>query len=149
MPTHRADVPVRTGTPSQIAHPWRATLRTFIQTAVPALVGLVVFAPEILRIVLEQLVPAVEAQWPVLGGQLRAVLAAAAVLVAALAATCSRIMAIGGLEAWLKRWAPWIAALPVTELVPSPDAAPDRLTDEDVAAEHGDVETVPGHPLSP
>lgn len=138
-PTHRADVPVRTGTPSQVAHPWRATARTFVQTLVPAVIGLVVIAPEVLRILTEELVPAVEAVWPTVGAQLRLALAGAAVIVAALAAVATRLMALEGLEAWLKRWAPGLAALPAVEHHPAP--VPDRqvLTEEEIHAEHLDV----------
>ncbi|UVK62563.1 hypothetical protein SEA_TAYLORSIPHT_24 [Arthrobacter phage TaylorSipht] len=99
--------------PSQVAHPWRASLRTVWAVAVPAF-GLVLFAgPAVLHILAEELgtvVPEGVTAW---------LLAAAGVL-SALAGAVTRIMALPGVNAWLARFK--LDAGPPAALPPSPPA---------------------------
>lgn len=84
MGDHVADTPA---VPTQVAHPWRATLRTFWAVAVPA-VGLVLFVgPAVLNILAEEL----GAVFP--PGFIAWLLAAAGVL-SALASAVTRVMAL-------------------------------------------------------
>lgn len=80
-PDHRA------GVPTQVAHPWVTTARTVVQTAFPAVIGLVVVLP----LILEEIVAGMGEQLP---EQLRLWLLAAAAFVTALAGTLARIFAI-------------------------------------------------------
>ena len=74
-------------TPTQVAHPWKAALRTFLQVLVPAVLLVLAVGPEVLQILAEQLkghVPDGLLSW----------LFGAAGLLAALAGAAARIMAI-------------------------------------------------------
>lgn len=119
-PTHRADVPVRTGTPSQVAHPWRATVRTVLW----AVVAFAAMAPLIYQAATEQ-DPAAAAGW---AGTALAVLAGV-----------QRVMTLPAVDGFLRLYAPWLAALPAVEHHPTP--VPDRqvLTEEEIHAVHDDV----------
>jgi uncharacterized sodium:solute symporter family permease YidK len=73
--------------PSQVVHPWKATIRTFLAVLAPY-VGLVLaFGPEVIRIVAEELRGHVPDDF--LGGLL-----AVGLFLAAVAAAATRIMAI-------------------------------------------------------
>ena len=86
-----------TAVPSQVANPWRATLRTFLAVAVPA-VGLVLFVgPEVLHILADEL----GAVFP--PGFIAWLLGAAGVL-SALASAVTRIMALPRVNEWLGRF---------------------------------------------
>lgn len=78
-------------TPTQVRRPWRSTVRTVFQ----ALVGLCVIAPVV---VAETGLKADQLPW--LAGVL------------AVAAAVTRIMALPGVEAWLRRFLPFLAAAP-------------------------------------
>lgn len=75
--------------PTQTQHPWRATLRT----VVAGVLGLLSLLPVI-----------------VAAGHLEAVPGVAQAL--AVSAAVTRILAIPGVDAWLRRYLPWLAAQP-------------------------------------
>ena len=81
-------------TPTQVRRPWRSTARTVFQ----ALVGLCVLAPLIVGAT-----GLTVAQLPWLG------------VVLGVAAAVTRIMAIPGVETWLRTYLPFLAAAPKTE----------------------------------
>ncbi len=78
-----------TPTPTQVRHPWRAVART----AAAVLVALAVVAPEVLA-----------------GLHLDTTVVGAQVLV--VAGGITRVLALPGVEAFLGRWLPWLAASP-------------------------------------
>lgn len=75
--------------PTQTRHPWRATARTVLAAAV----GAASLLPTVVAVAHLDAVPAV--------GQAVAV-----------AGVMTRILAIPGVDAWLRRYAPWLAAAP-------------------------------------
>ncbi|UYL88312.1 membrane protein [Arthrobacter phage EvePickles] len=82
--------------PSQVVHPWKAAIRTFLQVLVPAVLLILTVGPEVLQIIAEQLkgqVPDGFIAW----------LLAAAGLLAAIAGAAARIMAIPQVNAALGR----------------------------------------------
>lgn len=82
-------------TPTQTRHPWRATLRT----VAAALVGAVSLVPTVAVTAGVDQVPAV-----------------AQVVVVAGAVT--RVLALPQVDAWLRRYAPWLASAPRGEVPP-------------------------------
>lgn len=85
-------------TPTQTAHPWRATLRTAVQVAVPAFLGLVIILPLILAELTEG---------PLAGylpPGLTASLIGAAAFITAASAAFARIAAIPGVVEWTRRY---------------------------------------------
>lgn len=84
-PDHRAEVP------TQVAHPGVTVARTVVQTALPALIGLVFILP----LILQEVVDGMGEQLP---EGLRLWLLAAAGFVTALAGTLARIFAIPGVN---------------------------------------------------
>lgn len=78
--------------PTQTRHPWRATLRTVVAGAV-ALVSLL---PTIAAV-----------------GHLGAVPGMAQAL--AVAGAVTRVLAIPGVDTWLRRYLPWLAAQPASD----------------------------------
>lgn len=76
-------------TPTQTRHPWRATLRT----AVAATVALATLAPEIAVTAHVDTVPAL-------------------VQVVGVCSAVTRVLALPRVDAWLRRYAPWLAASP-------------------------------------
>ena len=80
---------------TQGRHPWRATLRT----VVAALIALAVVLPQILT----------EAglHETAYGAQAIAVIA-----------TVTRVLAIPGVDEWLRQWLPWLASAPRSEVPP-------------------------------
>lgn len=89
-------------TTTQAAYPWRAMARTAVEVGIPAFVGLLVIAPQVIEAVLagmgEQLPPGLHA-W----------LAGAALTITAASATLARIAAIPGVIAWTRRFLPFLA----------------------------------------
>lgn len=81
---------------TQVAHPWKATLRTFIAVGIPTILGLLVVLPEVIQIVLDELGEAMP-------DGLRLWLAAAAGVIIALSTAATRIMAIPAVNAWLTK----------------------------------------------
>lgn len=81
--------------PTQVQQPGRAAARTFWQTFIPALIGLVLILPEVLDILAGELGEA-------LPPSVRAWLLGAAVVVSGIASAFSRIMAIPGVNRWLE-----------------------------------------------
>jgi mannitol-specific phosphotransferase system IIBC component len=87
---------------TQAINPGRATIRTAIQTAIPAFLGLLWLVPLIIQEVVEgfgQHLPDGFRLW----------LGAAAVVITAAAATLTRIMAIPGVIEWTRAYLPWLA----------------------------------------
>lgn len=84
-PDHRADVA------TQVAHPGITTARTVVQTAIPAVIGLVFILP----LILQEVVTGMGDQLP---EGLRLWLLGAAAFVTALAGTLARIFAIPGVN---------------------------------------------------
>lgn len=76
---------------SQVLHPWVTTARTVVQTAFPAVIGLVFILP----LILEEIVSGMGEQLP---DGLRVWLLGAAALVTAVAGTLARIFAIPGVN---------------------------------------------------
>lgn len=75
--------------PTQVRRPWRSTVRTTIAAAV----GLLPLLPEIAR------AAGIE-RWPYIAAAL------------AVTAAISRVLALPGVEAWLRQWIPALAADP-------------------------------------
>lgn len=84
-------------TPTQVRRPWRATLRTAVQAAIPALLVLGIVVPEVVDIILEEAGAAMPER-------LRVWLLLAAGAVTALSAALARIMAIPQVEQLLQRY---------------------------------------------
>lgn len=82
-----------TPTPTQVAHPWKATVRTAIQTFLAVAAVLVLVAPEVQAFV--------DQFWP--GSPVVAWIGAGAAFVAALAGLVTRIMAIPAVNDLLTR----------------------------------------------
>ena len=110
--------------PSQVANPWRAAWRTFVQVLLPAVVLILTVGPEVLRIVAEQLGGVVPDGW------ISWLLGAAGVL-AAVAGAVARIMALPGVNRWLSR-------LKLDAGAPSASAVIVSGPDGDVAARGSD-----------
>ena len=83
-------------TATQVRRPWRATVRTVVQTAIPTVIVLGLVVPQVVDIVLEET-----------GGTmpdgLRTVLLGASAVVVAAAGILTRVMAIPQVEAFLRR----------------------------------------------
>lgn len=79
--------------PTQVRHPWKATVRTAIQTFLSAATILVLVAPQVQEFV--------DQFWP--GSPVIAWIGTASVFVAALAALITRIMAIPAVDAALTK----------------------------------------------
>ena len=90
-------------TPStQAENPGRAALRTAVQTAIPAFVGLLLILPLIIQAIVEgfgQHLPASMYLW----------LTGAAAVITAASATLARVAAIPGVIAWTRQYLPWLA----------------------------------------
>ena len=84
---------------TQEVHPNKASLRTFIQTLIPALVTLVAVVPQIVEIILDEVGKANVA----LPGWLYVTLTGASVACAVVAAIVARVMAVPGVEDKLKK----------------------------------------------
>lgn len=83
---------------SQTEHPWRATLRTFVQALIPSLAGFVLVVPAIVSVVVDEFARAEV----VLPGWAYTGLVGLSVACALVAAIVARIMAIPGVEASLR-----------------------------------------------
>lgn len=77
--------------------------RTALAVGIPAAIALVAILPEVIQAVLAEMGESLPAG-------LRLWLAGTAALITALAATISRVMAIPGVDAWLRRWTPFGSA---------------------------------------
>ena len=97
-------------TPTQVSHPWRAALRTFLQAWLPALVLLVGILPEAVNIILEETAT-------FLPDSLRGVMLAISVGAAALSAIIARIMALQSVNRLLQTTPllAWLAPRPASE----------------------------------
>lgn len=82
-----------TSTPTQVAHPWKAALRTAVQTLLPLILGLMIAGPEIVEAFAD--VPTDGAAWATLGG--------VAVGLSAVAGALARVAAIPAVEKVLIR----------------------------------------------
>jgi len=72
---------------TQVQHPWKAAIRTFVQVAIPAVIALGIVVPQIVDIILEQF----GEQLP---PQFTGVMLAVSVGVAGVSAVVARIMAL-------------------------------------------------------
>lgn len=81
------------GTPTQVAHPWKASLRTAVQTFIPLALGVVMAGPEIVEAFAD--VPTEGAAWATAGG--------VAAALAAVAGGIARVAAIPAVERVLER----------------------------------------------
>jgi len=89
-------------TTTQVQFPNRAALRTAVQTAIPAFVGLLLILPPILQTIVDgfgQHLPAGLTLW----------LAGAAATITAASATIARISAIPGVIEWTRKYLPFLA----------------------------------------
>lgn len=86
-------------TPTQVQHPTKASVRTFIQTLIPSVVLFVVVVPPFVDIVLDEVGKA----GVTLPGWAYAALTGASVVCALVAAIVARVMAIPGVESGLER----------------------------------------------
>ena len=89
-------------TTTQAANPWRATIRTALQTGIPAFLGLLLILPPIIQEIVDgfgQHLPEGFRLW----------LAGAAAVITALSATIARVMAIPGVIEWTRAYLPWLA----------------------------------------
>lgn len=75
------------GTPTQVAHPWRATIRTVIQAAI----ALAALAPFLIDAI------GIDETLPIVAGIL------------AVAAAITRVAALPQVDAFLERFVPWLA----------------------------------------
>lgn len=87
---------------TQAANPNRAALRTALQTAVPAFLGLLILVPLIIQAIVDGFGQA-------LPDDLRLRLLGAAALITATAGVLARIMAIPGVIEWTRAYLPWLA----------------------------------------
>lgn len=85
---------IEPGTPTQVAHPGRTTVRSIVQTTLAVVVGIVVFGPPIIDAIL------VEDSLP---DGLRAALLAVSAVVVAVGGIATRIMAVPGVNDLLGR----------------------------------------------
>ena len=85
---------IEPGTPTQVAHPGRTTVRSVVQTTLAVVVGIVVFGPPIIDAIL------VEDSLP---DGLRAALLAVSAVVVAVGGIATRIMAIPGVNGLLQK----------------------------------------------
>lgn len=91
-------------TPTQVAHPWRATLRTILQALVAALVVLPLAVPVITDWIAENpgLLPT----------EVAAGVTAAGAAVVAIAGLVARLMAVPGVDEFLRTYIPVFASKP-------------------------------------
>lgn len=82
------------GTPTQVAHPGKAALRTMVQVAIPTLLFLLLVLPLVIEAVLAE---------PSLPDNLRAWLLGVSAAITAVAGIVARIMAIPALQPLLAR----------------------------------------------
>ena len=85
---------IATGTPTQLAHPGKATLRTAAAVIVAALIAVVGFGPLIIDAIIQE---------PIVPETLRGALLAVSAVLVALGAIVTRIMAIPGINDLLKK----------------------------------------------
>ena len=83
-------------TPTQVARPWRTTIRSALQTGISAVLLLGLVVPEVVEIVLEETGGAMP-------DGLRLVLLGAAAAVTVASAIVTRVMAIPVVDDWLAR----------------------------------------------
>lgn len=117
---------IATGTPTQLAHPGKATLRTAAAVIVAALIAVVGFGPLIIDAIIQE---------PIVPETLRGALLAVSAVLVALGAIVTRIMAIPGINDLLKKIgfgtgvegeAIEPAGYPVPEAHPVTEADPER-----------------------
>ena len=82
------------GTPTQVAHPVKTTLRTSAAVIVAVLIGIVGFGPLIIDAIVQE---------PIVPESLRTALLAVSAVIVAIGAITSRIMAIPGIQGLLAK----------------------------------------------
>lgn len=97
------------GVPTQVANPSRASLRT----AVAAIVGLVLVLNPVLAIVIEVL-RSLEPTFAI-PPLVYVILNGIILVVTAIITLVTRVLAIPGVNEWIKNYLPWLAAIPVVK----------------------------------
>lgn len=92
-------------TPTQAVYPWRAAIRTALQTGIPAFLSALWLVP----LVVQEIVDGFGQHLP---EDFRLWLLGAAAVVTAASTVLARIMAIPGVVEWTKRYLPWLAPEP-------------------------------------
>ena len=88
---------------TQVAHPWRATLRTAVEVAIPAFLGLAIILP----MILSELTTGPLAGY--IPPSLTAWLIGAAAFITAASAAFARIAAIPGVVEWTRKYLRFLA----------------------------------------
>ncbi|KAA0979868.1 hypothetical protein FQ154_01540 [Paeniglutamicibacter gangotriensis] len=112
---------IATGTPTQVAHPGKATLRTAAAVIVAALIAVVGFGPLIIDAIIQE---------PIVPETLRGALLAVSAVLVALGAIFTRIMAIPGINDLLQK----IGFGTGVEKEPDPDLLEDSVAAQFYAA---------------
>lgn len=96
--------------PTQVRRPWRSTIRTAVQVAIPTLLALGVVVPQVVQVILDEVG---EAMPP----RLRLALLGISAGIVTAAAIVTRVMAIPQVELLLRRFklTSWLAAAPATK----------------------------------
>ncbi|UVK62279.1 membrane protein [Arthrobacter phage NathanVaag] len=87
---------------AQTIHPWKTTLRTFVQVGIPTFIAFAALVPEVLQLVLDQF----GKQLP---DEVRAVLLGIAALITGVAALLTRIMALPKVVEFTRKHMKWLA----------------------------------------
>lgn len=96
--------------PTQVRRPWRSTVRTAVQVAIPTLLALGVVVPQVVQVILDEVG---EAMPP----RLRLALLGISAGIVTAAAIVTRVMAIPYVERLLRRFklTSWLAAAPASK----------------------------------
>lgn len=87
---------------AQTVHPWKTTLRTFVQVGIPAFIAFAALVPEVLQLVLDQF-------GAVLPDSVRVILLGVAALITGAAALLARIMALPKAVEFARKYMKWLA----------------------------------------
>ncbi|ALY09357.1 holin [Arthrobacter phage Jawnski] len=87
---------------AQTIHPWKTTLRTFVQVGIPTFIAFAALVPEVLQIVLAQF----GEQLP---DSVRLVLLGIAALITGVASVLTRIMALPKVVEFTRKYMKWLA----------------------------------------
>ncbi|ASR80734.1 hypothetical protein SEA_SHADE_29 [Arthrobacter phage Shade] len=108
MGRHETGVPIegviveKNAPAAQTIHPWRTTLRTFVQVGIPAFIAFAALVPEVLQLVLDQFGQA-------LPDSVRLALLGIAGLITGVAALLARLMALPKAVEFARKYMPWLA----------------------------------------
>ncbi|QOP66270.1 membrane protein [Arthrobacter phage Pippa] len=108
MGRHEIGVPIegviveKNAPAAQTIHPWKTTLRTFVQVGIPTFIAFAALVPEVLQIVLAQF----GEQLP---DSVRLVLLGIAALITGVASVLTRIMALPKVVEFTRKHMKWLA----------------------------------------